>query len=170
MSCSCLGFFLLQGKILCFARVSKPFARCLFRRITFALLLHNTVITKLSIALCFFQMMEKLESSIIQTEDKLSTAMQEGERTVGDAIFKLDACLESLEALPVNQCSMVRRLFLEIWRIDLVRVYVLTYAILDELRILSVSLISDKQCRIRRDHSAAWCCPTNRRRCRAKHD
>ena len=116
---------------------------------------HNTVTTKLSIALCFFQMMERLESSIFQTEDKLCTAMQDVERTVGDAILKLDARLHSLEARPLNECSMVRRPFLEILRIDLVWLYVLTYAILDELLILSVSLISDKQYRIRRDHSTA---------------
>ena len=116
---------------------------------------HNTVTTKLSIALCFFQMMERLESSIFQTKDKLCTAMQDVERTVGDAILKLDARLHSLEARPLNECSMVRRPFLEILRIDLVWLYVLTYAILDELLILSVSLISDKQYRIRRDHSTA---------------
>ena len=80
----------------------------------------NTVTTKLSIAMCFFQMMERLESSIIQKEDKLSTAMQDVERTVGDAILKLDARLHSLEARPVNEYSMVRRLSLEILRIDLV--------------------------------------------------
>ena len=81
----------------------------------------------------FFQMMERLESSIIQKEDKLCTAMQDVERTEGDAILKLDAHLHSLEARPLNECSMVRRLFLEILRIDLVWLYVLIYAIFDEM-------------------------------------
>ena len=71
--------------------------------------------------MCFFQMMERLESSIIQREDKLCTAMQDVQRTVGDVILKLDARLHSLAAQPPNEYSMVRRLFLEILRIDLVR-------------------------------------------------
>ena len=55
------------------------------------------LIIKVSIALYFFQMLGKLDSSIIQTESKLLTAMQDVERNVGNAIFKLDVRLESLE-------------------------------------------------------------------------
>ncbi|XP_074632678.1 uncharacterized protein LOC141891574 [Acropora palmata] len=55
----------------------------------------------------FDKMMERLESSIIQREDKLCTAMQDVQRTVGDVILKLDARLHSLAAQPPNEYSMI---------------------------------------------------------------
>ncbi|XP_068754159.1 uncharacterized protein [Montipora capricornis] len=55
----------------------------------------------------FDKMLGKLDSAIIQTESKLLTAMQDVERNVGNAIFKLDVRLESLEERPLNQYSMI---------------------------------------------------------------